>query len=146
MNILRFKCALTACAAAALAACSGGASAPLLAPVTSLTPSSSLAAHAKQSVGLGKLLTTKNGGQVFGFDIDRSGRDGVLATAYDVETFDQNSGTITKSFPKKLPPGTSYKVDAIFSGDVALVTRYVVPQGKIYAKRFYDVMNPVTAR
>ena len=36
-------------------------------------------------------------------------------------------------------------VDAIFAGDVGLVTRYVVPKGQIYAKRFYDVMNPVTA-
>ncbi|HVR45497.1 MAG TPA: hypothetical protein VMT95_02465 [Candidatus Binatia bacterium] len=146
MNALRFGFALSACAAAAaLGACSSGASAPPLAPVNSLTPSSSLAAHAKHTVGLGKLLTTKNGGQVFGFDIDRNGTDGVLATASDVETFDQNNGTISKSFPKKLPPGTSYSLDAIFSGDVALVTRYVVPKGQIFAKRFYDLMNPVTA-
>ncbi len=145
MNVLRFRFALSACAAAAsVAACSGGASAPPFAPVTSLTPSRALSAHAEHAVGLGKLLTTKNGGQVFGFDIDRNGTDGVLATASDVETFDQNNGTITKSFPKKLPPGTSYKMDAIFAGDVALVTRYVVPKGQLYAKRFYDVMNPVT--
>ncbi len=145
MNRLNVNCALSACAAAvALGACSSGASAPLFAPVTPLTPSGSRAAHAGFAVGLGKVLTTKNGGQVFGFDIYRNGTDGVLATASDVETFDQNSGTITKSFPKKLPPGTSYAVDAIFAGDVAFVTRFVVPQGKIYAKRFYDVMNPVT--
>lgn len=142
---MRFA-ALAACAAAAvLGACSSGASAPPLAPVASLTPPRSLTPHAKAAVGLGKTLNTKNGGQVFGFDIDRNGTDGVLATASDVETFDQNSGTITKSFPKKLPPGTSYSVDAIFASDVALVTRYVVPKGSIYAKRFYDVMNPVTA-
>jgi hypothetical protein len=146
MNILRFRFALPACAAAAaLGACSSGASTPPFAPVNSLTPSSSLSAHARHTVGLGKLLTTKNGGQIFGFDIDRKGSDGVLATASDVETFDQSSGSITKSFPKKLPPGTSYAVDAIFAGDVALVTRYVVPKGQIFAKRFYDVMNPVTA-
>jgi hypothetical protein len=144
--MMRFTSALSAfAAAAALGACSGGASPPPLAPVSSLTPLRSLTPHAKAAVGLGKVLTTKDGGQVFGFDIDRNGTDGVLATASDVETFDQNSGTITKSFPKKLPPGTSYSVDAIFAGDVALVTRYVVPKGGIYAKRFYDVMNPVTA-
>ncbi len=145
MNGLNVKCALPAwAAAAALGACSSGASAPLLAPVTSLTPSGSRALETKHAVGLGKVLTTKNGGQVFGFDVDRNGTAGVLATASDVETFDQNSGTITKSFPKKLPPGTSYAVDAIFARDVALVTRFVVPRGQIYAKRFYDVMNPVT--
>lgn len=131
-------------AAALLAACGGGASAPPLAP-TSLGPSKALLHSVKHPVGLGKVLDTKNGGQIFGFDVDRNGTDGVLATASDVETFDQNTGTVAKSFPKKLPAGTSYSVDAIFAGDVALVTRYVVPQGSIYAKRFYDVMNPVTA-
>jgi hypothetical protein len=114
--------------------------APLFAPVSS----SPLGARLHHSVGLGKLLATKDGGQIFGFDIDRTGSDGVLATASDVETFDQNTATITKTLPKKLPPGTSYSVDAILAGDVALVTRYVVPKGQIFAKRFYDVMNPVT--
>jgi len=144
MKTRRFA-ALAACAAvAALEACSSGATVPPLAPVTSVTAFGSPAARAKRAVGLGKVLTTHDGGQIFGFDVDRNGTDGVLATASDVETFDQNTGTITKTFPKRLPPGTSYSLDAIFSGDVALVTRYVVPQGQIYAKRFYDVMNPVT--
>jgi hypothetical protein len=95
-------------------------------------------------VGLGVVLTSQ-GGQIYGFDIDQSGSDGVLATAANVETFDENSGTITNSFPKKTPSGTSYGADGIFTGDVALITRYVVPKGGIYAKRFYDVMSPVTA-
>jgi hypothetical protein len=70
----------------------------------------------------------------------------VLATAFDVETFDQGTGKITASFPRRLPPGTSYSVDGIFAGDVALVTRYVMPKGSIFAKRFYNVINPVTGR
>jgi hypothetical protein len=97
------------------------------------------------TVGLGKVLTSKNG-QIYGFDINQSGDDGALATASDVETFDQNTGAITSSFPKQNPSGTSYKLDGIFAGDVALVTRYVIPKGKIYAKRFYNVVNPVTAK
>ncbi len=138
--------ALSACAVGAvIGGCSSGASAPPLAPAP-LRAAKSITFQAKHSVGLGKVLSTKSGGQIFGFDIDRNGTDGVLATATDVETFDQGSAKITKSFPKKLPPGTSYKVDGIFAGDVALVTRYVVPKGKLYAKRFYDVMNPVTAQ
>ncbi|MGA8474151.1 MAG: hypothetical protein WB681_03700 [Candidatus Cybelea sp.] len=136
--------ALSACAAGAVIAGCGGASAPPLARAP--FAAKSITFRAKHAVGLGKVLSTKNGGQIFGFDIDRDGTDGVLATATDVETFDQGSAKITKSFPKKLPPGTSYKVDGIFTGDVALVTRYVVPKGKLYAKRFYDVMNPVTAQ
>ena len=63
-------------------------------------------AAAAQSVGLGKLLTTKDGGQIYGFDIDQNGNDGVLASSgfqgntfvVSVETFDQDTGKITKSF------------------------------------------------
>ncbi|MGC1380966.1 MAG: hypothetical protein WA814_08085 [Candidatus Baltobacteraceae bacterium] len=125
--------------AGALAGCGSGVSTSLLAPSAPVSPLTK-----KHLAGLGKVLTTKNHGQIFGFDIDRNGTDGVLATAADVETFDQTTGQITKAFPKKTPAGTSYGMDGIFAGDVALVTRYVVPSGKIYAKRFYNLMNPVT--
>jgi hypothetical protein len=129
--------------AAFLAACSGGASAPPLSPSSTLT---GLARHGSpQTVGLGKVLTSKSGGQIFGFDIDQSGNDGLLATATDVETFDEDTGKIVKSFPKRLPYGTSYSVVNISTGDVGLVTRYVQPKGSIFAERFYNRMNPVTA-
>ncbi|HXO17409.1 MAG TPA: hypothetical protein VN909_04500, partial [Candidatus Dormibacteraeota bacterium] len=93
-------------------------------------------------MGLGKILSSK-GGQIFGFDIDRSGNDGALATSINVETFDQDSGAILKTFPKSPPSGTTYGFDAIVTGDVGLVTRYVMPKGSIFAKRFYDLMDPV---
>ncbi|MBV8373055.1 MAG: hypothetical protein JOY69_07315 [Candidatus Eremiobacteraeota bacterium] len=109
-------------------------------------------AHA--AVGLGKVLTTKDGGQIFGFDIDQNGNDGVLASAKDtskpgvykvsVETFDQNSGQITKSFASSTGTKNSYGVDGIFAGDVALVTHFTVPKGKLFANRTYETMNPVT--
>ena len=136
----RFRQALLLGVVAATAAgCGGGASAP---PLRASASSPSALRHA---AGLGKILSTKDGGQVFGFDVDRSGTDGVLATANDVEVFDQNAGVVLKTYPKKLPRGTSFGMDGIFAGDVALITRYVQPKGKIFAKRFYDVMNPVTA-
>ncbi|HEX3431583.1 MAG TPA: hypothetical protein VHT03_11915 [Rhizomicrobium sp.] len=106
-------------------------------------------------VGLGKVLTTKDGGQIYGFDIDQYGRDGVLASAgYDsggnffvsVETFNEDKGVITKSFATRNSARNSYSVDGIFAGDVGLITHYIVPQGKIYAKRQYEVMNPVAAK
>jgi hypothetical protein len=136
------------CAISAIVAgCSGGASAPPLTPATSVNPPMQRAAElAKRGAGLGKIVQTKNHTQIYGFDINQNGTDGVLATATDVETFDQATAKITGSFPKRNPAGTSYKVDGIFAGDVALVTRYVIPKGKIYPKRFYDVMNPVTAK
>ena len=106
-------------------------------------------------VGLGKVLTTKDGGQIYGFDINQNGDDGVLASAQNaggnnylvsVETFDQNTGKITKSFKKETGPRDSYSVDGIFAGDVALVTHFIVPDGSFFAKRRYAVMNPVTAQ
>jgi hypothetical protein len=134
---------LPACAVTiALAGCGGGASAPPLA-----LPAGS-AAHGKrvahQTAGLGKTLTSKNG-QIFGFDIDQNGSDGVLATAADVETFDEDTGAIVKTFPKHPPSGTSYGAVDISTGDVGLITRYVVPKGSIFAARHYNVMDPVTA-
>ncbi|HLY07321.1 MAG TPA: hypothetical protein VKR31_16365 [Rhizomicrobium sp.] len=107
----------------------------------------------QQRAGLGKALTTKDGGQIYGFDIDQNGSDGVLASAgyqgntffVSVETFDQDTGKIKKSFATKNSARNSYSVDGIFAGDVGLVTHYVVPKGSIYAKREYDVLNPVTA-
>jgi hypothetical protein len=132
---------LYACAAALIiAGCSGSGSAPALTPLQStLQPASRSVQHA---VGLGKILSS-NGGQIFGFDIDRNGNDGALATAGSVETFDQDSGAILKTFPKSPPNGTSYNFDAIVTGDVGLVTRDVMPKGSIFAKRFYNLIDPV---
>jgi hypothetical protein len=127
-----------------LTACStGGGTSGAALPGGASIPLGRMVQRAAGTVGLGKTLTTKNGGQIFGFDIDRNGNDGVLATAQNVETFDQDSGLIKKVIPSKTPAGTSYGVDGIFAGDVGLVTRYVVPKGGIFAKRYYNVMNPV---
>ncbi|HEY8697149.1 MAG TPA: hypothetical protein VIM02_05990 [Rhizomicrobium sp.] len=113
------------------------------------------AAKHRPPIGLGKVLTTKDGGQIFGFDIDQDGDDGVLASAQtvdgqgnvlvSVETFNQDTGKITKSFAKYRGMRHEYAVDGIFAGDVALITHYVTPKGTIYPKRRYEVMNPVTA-
>jgi hypothetical protein len=135
---------LYACVAALIiAGCSGGASAPPLTPLRSMSQPASRSL--RSAVGLGKILTS-NGGQIFGFDIDRNGNDGALATASSVETFDQDSGAILKTFPKSPPNGTSYNFDAIVTGDIGLVTRDVMPKGSIFAKRFYDLIDPVKGR
>ena len=150
MRILRrFGYALPLSAVAAiLAGCSGGTTAPPLTPFTTSlgTPMRQASQLVTHNVGLGKVVQTKNHTQIFGFDVNQNGSDGVLATAFDVETFDQTSGTITGTFPQRNPSGTSYLVDGIFAGDVALVTRYVIPKGKIFPKRSYEVMNPVGAK
>jgi hypothetical protein len=95
-------------------------------------------------VGLANVLTSKDGSQIFGFDIDQSGDDGVLATATSVETFDQDAGTITKSIVTKNTARNSYSADGIFASDVGLITHYITPKGQIYARRAYQTLNPVT--
>jgi hypothetical protein len=115
------------------------------------------AATAPHKPGLGATLTTADGGEIFGFDIDQNGSDGVLASSQDVndngetlvsvETFDQDTGKITRSFAKKLGNHISYGVDGIFTGDVGLVTRFFTPTNSPHdgATRTYELMNPVTA-
>jgi len=125
----------------------------IMAAATALTaPAPACAGHA---VGLGKVLTTSDSGQIFGFDIDQAGTDGVLASAQTIDdqgdvkvsmqTFDQDTGAITNTFAKYTGLRNEYGVDGIYAGDVALVTHYVTPKGSIYAKRLFEVMNPVTA-
>jgi len=100
-------------------------------------------------VGLGLLLTAPSNGQIYGFDVDQNGTDGVIASYWQggiaVSTFDQTTATITDTLSKNVGPNNEYVVDAIFAGDVALITREVTPKGGLYAKRTYEVMNPVTA-
>ena len=101
-------------------------------------------AKSRHPAGLGNVLTSKDGGQIFGFSIDQFGDDGVLATATSVETFDQNTGKIIKSFGKDLGPDSDYVVNGIAAGNVGLVEIEKVPQGELYPHRHYKVMNPVT--
>jgi len=101
-------------------------------------------------------LTTLDGGQIFGFDINQKGNDGALASAQtidpegdtlvSVETFNQNTGAITKSFARHQGKRHEYSFDGIFANDIGLVTHYVTPPNSIFAIRYYDVMNPVTAQ
>jgi hypothetical protein len=138
---------LYACAVAALlVGCSDGASAPPPLPRAGAAGALGHAVSgplARRGVGLGAVLTSKHG-QIFGFDVNRNGDDGLLATAFDVETFDQDSGQILKTYPAKTPRRTSYAADGILDGDIGLITRYVEPKGSLYAKRRFNVMKPVT--
>jgi hypothetical protein len=130
-----------------------------LSPAGAATPRAS--AHrsnvrfvAGHPVGLGRVLSSSDGGQIFGWDINQNGTDGVLATSQNegegykvsVQAFDQTTAKVTHTFARHSGTRDSYGADGIFAGDVALVTHYVVPHGTIYAKRLYQLMNPVTAR
>jgi len=108
--------------------------------------SEALAAKADpaRKVGLGRVLTSKDGGQIFGFDINQNGDDGILATASSVEIFDQDQGKIKKSLGHFVNSDSDYVAYGIAAGDVALVAHEVVPDGQLFPKRHYMVLNPVS--
>lgn len=138
-------------AAIALSACAGhGPSQTALIPPTQRqTASLRLTGH------LGHTLFTKTGGQVFGFDINQNGNDGILATSkttntpgvyhVDIETFDQNTGTILSSFASQTGSVNSYALDGIFFGDTALVTHFTSSAKCCSTKRTYELVSPATA-
>ena len=97
-----------------------------------------------RQAGLGVVLTSKDG-QIYGFDIDRDGNGGVLGTAGTVETFDQDTGKIRRSFGGFKTGHGDYVVPGIAAGGVALIESEHVPPGQLYPHRRYKVMNPVTA-
>ncbi|MFZ0573173.1 MAG: hypothetical protein WA304_09940 [Candidatus Cybelea sp.] len=130
----------------ALCACAGTTT-----PAGGVTPATHLTA-VRDGGSLGPVLTASDGGQIFGFDIDSNGNDGVLAAAgsqISVQTFDETTGKITKTLGaitgKKVGKGDDYVADGIFAGDVGLVDfqKAGIP-GQTPTKDMYDLLNPLT--
>jgi hypothetical protein len=103
---------------------------------------------------LGPVLSTSDGGEIFGFDIDQNGNDGFLASAslakISVQTFDQTTGKITKTLGVLTGPpvarGDDYVADGIFAGDTGLVDfQKAGKPGQTPAKDMYHLLGPVTA-
>jgi hypothetical protein len=138
-----FSCGLAALTSACAGVGGSTPATPLGTTQLNAQPLSAQPAARHAGTGLGKVLTSK-GGQIFGFGINSAGNDGILATSESIESFDQDTGKITATFPKKVPSGTSYSMAGIVTGDTALAIRYVTPKNSIYAKRFYDTIAPST--
>ena len=90
------------------------------------------------------------GGQIFGFDIDQNGTEGVLSESQDigggrvlaaVETFDQTTGAILKVV-KKLQTKDDFVTLGIGGAAVGLVEREHV-KGIYVVKRIYEELSPV---
>lgn len=147
MRFLSSSIVVAATTAVLLAGCNASTlpSVPAGRPAANLLVRRSATGDVGLKAHIGATLTTADGQQIFGFDIAQDNASGVLASTTHIETFDSQTGKITASFPKVTPRGTTYGMDGIFQNDVALVTRYVVPKGSIYAKRFYDLISPFTA-
>jgi hypothetical protein len=140
--------AISALAILLITACSGNAG------PSSFAPPDALAGLMPNKAGPGPVISTSDGGQIFGYDVDWNGNDGILASAnqvstnsfkVSVETFDTKTAKITKTFAVHTGPKISYSVDGIFNNDASLVAQYTVPKSKFYAVRHYQIVNPVTA-
>lgn len=109
---------------------------------------------AGREVGPGStIVQSQFGGQIFGFDIDQNGTEGVLSEAQTlnaqgkilaaVETFDQATGQIL-SVVKKLESQDDFLTLGIVGSSVGLVEHEHEKSGQIYVtKRIYEELKPV---
>jgi hypothetical protein len=107
--------------------------------------------QAGASIGPGSTIVhSQFGGQIFGFDIDQNGTEGVLSEAQDlgggmvlaaVETFDQATGKILKVV-KKIQSKDDFLTLGVVGTSVGLVEREHV-QGIYVSKRIYEELNPL---
>jgi len=106
-----------------------------------------------RAVGPGSTIVhSKFGGQIFGFDIDQNGTEGVLSESQDisggkvlaaVETFDQASGKIL-NVVSKIETKDDFLTLGIVGTSVGLVEREHV--GQIFVvKRIYEELNPLSS-
>jgi hypothetical protein len=125
---------------------SGGAN---VAAQSSGAPGDGLQAGAMKGPGT-TLVHSQFGGQIFGFDIDQNGTEGVLSEAQDigggkvlaaVETFDQATGKILKVV-QKIETKDDFLTLGITGTSVGLVEREHV-QGIYVVKRIYELLNPL---
>lgn len=100
----------------------------------------------------GTLVRSKFGGQIFGFDIDQNGTEGVLSEAHDigggkvlaaVETFDQATGKIL-NVVSKVASKDDFITLGIVGTSIGLVEREHV-QNIYVVKRIYEELNPLAA-
>ena len=104
-------------------------------------------------IGAGTTIVhSKFGGQIFGFDIDQNGTEGVLSEAQDigggkvlaaVETFDQASGKIL-NVVSKIETKDDFLTLGIVGTSVGLVEREHV-QGIFVSQRIYEELNPLAS-
>jgi WD40 repeat protein len=160
---MRFRCSYISLPAAAVAvvtsfsACADSTNPTALArEVSASQRPGSAQAHAamrRHAVGLGPVVEDALGGTIFGWDINTSGSDGVLAESLAttrvasigaVETFDQTTGKITKIVSKErsVSGNRDFVADGILANDLGLIdNERDNARGR---NDIFDVMAPVT--
>jgi hypothetical protein len=98
----------------------------------------------------GVIVHSMFGGQIYGFDIDQNGTEGLLSEAQDisggrvlaaVETFDQSTGNIIKVV-SEIQSKDDYITYGVFGTSVGLTEREHV-SGIYVSNRIYQVLNPL---
>jgi hypothetical protein len=117
------------------------------------TPAAPASESVQPLVGPGSVIVhSKFGGQIFGFDIDQNGTEGVLSESQNVgggqylvavETFDQNTGNVIKVVTK-LTSKDDFVTLGIAGNGVGLVEREHV-KGIYVVKRIYELMKPLSS-
>jgi hypothetical protein len=118
-----------------------------------LVSPSAVKAQSAPPVGPGTTIVhSQFGGQIFGFDIDQNGTEGVLSEAQDiaggkvlsaVETFDQATGKILKVV-RKLQSKDDFLTMGVSGTSVGMVEREHV-KGIYVVNRIYEVLSPLSA-
>jgi hypothetical protein len=112
----------------------------------------SQAAWAQPAIGPGDVIVNSRfGGQIFGFDIDQNGTEGVLTEAHTlpdgrvlaaVETFDQATGSITKVVQRLLSKDDFITLGVV-GNSVGLVEREHV-NNLFVDRRIYRMLDPLS--
>ncbi len=105
-----------------------------------------------RTVGAGKVIVhSKFGGQIFGFDIDQNGTEGVLSEALfepngnvlaAIETFDQKTGTILKVVTETQTQDDFVTLGVVGTSVGLVEHEHVV--SLLNVKRIFNVMNPLS--
>jgi hypothetical protein len=104
---------------------------------------------------LGPVVSSQFGGQIFGWDINQNGNDGVLTETVleqsggvlnAIETFDESTGKITKVVQKvhRVNANVEPVVDAIAGSDVGIIDVERLETQHFQRNDYFDLMNPVT--
>jgi hypothetical protein len=148
------KTAVIAVFATSLAACAEPGSSPAAGsqPLSTQTRTGAQ----RHTVGLGPVVTSQFGGQIFGWDMNQNGNDGLLTETVlggsevvnAIETFDESTGEITKVVQKRERPNANVEpvVDAVAGNDVGIidVERDFVVRSRLERDDDFDLMSPVS--
>ncbi len=106
-----------------------------------------------QGIGGKVIVHSMFGGQIFGFDIDQNGTEGVLSEAQllangqvlaAVETFDQKTGKILSVVSKTQTAGDDFVTLGVVGNSVGLIDHEI--EGSLFrVTRKFQVINPLNA-